>query len=69
MYKRAAPLQGGLAIVGGAAALMAASKGGHCSKVLWGASGLAMLSVWPWTVFAMVRPRLVPARSLATPML
>jgi hypothetical protein len=57
MYRRAAPLQGGLALVGGAAALVAAAHGGHCSRVLWGASGAALLAVWPWTLFAMVGRR------------
>jgi hypothetical protein len=54
MYKRAAPIQGSLAILGGTAALVAASQGGHCSKLLWGGSGALLLAVWPWTVFGMV---------------
>ena len=54
MYKRAAPLQGSMALIGGTAALVAAGQGGHCSKVLWGCSGALALAAWPWTLLAMV---------------
>lgn len=54
MYKRAAPMQAALALIGSTAAFVAAAKGGHCSKLLWGGSGALLLSVWPWTLFAMV---------------
>ncbi|GBF97902.1 hypothetical protein Rsub_10257 [Raphidocelis subcapitata] len=54
MYKRAAPLQGALALVGSAAAITAAAQGGHCSRVLWGGSGALLLSVWPYTLLAMM---------------
>jgi hypothetical protein len=55
MYEHAAPIQASLAVVGGAAALVAASQGGHCSKVLWGGSGALLLGIFPWTMLAMVR--------------
>lgn len=54
MYKHAAPIQGTLALIGASAAAVAAAKGGHCSRVLWGGSGALLLSVWPWTLFAMM---------------
>lgn len=53
MYKRAAPVQGGLALVGAAAAAAAAAQGGKCSRVIWGGSGALLLSVWPFTLFVM----------------
>jgi len=64
MYSRAAPIQGTIALIGGAAAAVAAANGGHCSKVLWGGSGALLLSVWPWTLIAMVGASLVVAVDL-----
>lgn len=54
MYKRAAPLQTGLALTGAAAAAAAAAHGGHCSRVLWGSSGALLAALVPWTLLVMV---------------
>ena len=54
LFCRAAPMQGSLAIVGSTAAAIAASKGGHCSKFMWGGAGVLLAAVWPFTVLAMM---------------
>lgn len=51
-YRRAAPMQAGLALVGGLVGLAAFFDGGD---LLWGAGALALLSAWPFTLLV-IRP-------------
>jgi hypothetical protein len=53
-HRRAAPMQGALALTGFTAAAVAAAQGGHCSKWLWGAAAAAIGCVWPYTLLAMM---------------
>jgi hypothetical protein len=50
-YRRALPIQAGLAVVGGAAGLAAFALGGGAA---WLAGGLLMLANWPFTMFAIM---------------
>lgn len=55
MYGRAARLQGGLAVLGSHAAMVAAAKAGSRGEQLaWSAAGAALGAVWPWTLLAMM---------------
>ena len=47
-------MQGFLALLGAHAAGLAALKGGHCTRVMWGGAGLLIGAVWPFTIFAMM---------------
>lgn len=52
---RAARLQGGLAILGSHAAMVAAAKSPDSdAKLLWGLSSGLLGAVWPWTLLAMM---------------
>ncbi|WIA10279.1 hypothetical protein OEZ85_010474 [Tetradesmus obliquus] len=55
MFPRAARLQGGLAILGSHAAMVAAAKSPDSdAKLLWGLSSGLLGAVWPWTLLAMM---------------
>ena len=53
LLRRAAPIQASLALVGSTAAAIAASKGGHSSKFLWGGASVLLGAVWPFSILAM----------------